>query len=88
MNSSNVCPAPVVASPLFIASVEAGPSPAVSAERYQELTSLIEQRLFDYAKDFEPSQTVRQWLSGIYADQDLTEWDRERRELQAFLPLG
>lgn len=62
--------------------------PIAIVERYETVTGLIEKRLFDYTQNYDRQKTVRLWLSNIYADQDLIAWDRERRNLEAFLPLG
>jgi|GEM_PF-6244686 len=56
--------------------------------RYEEVTGMIEKRLFDYTQDYDHRKTVREWLSRIYADEQLKIWDRERRNLKDLLPLG
>lgn len=62
--------------------------PIATIDRFEQLTSLIEKRIYDHTQEFDTSKSVRQWLMGLHADTDLKVWDRERMNMLQFIPLG
>jgi len=62
--------------------------PMQLVERYEELNAQIEKRIYDLTEQYDPSLTVRQWLSLFYSDRQLLGWDVERQNLLKLIPLG